>query len=174
MLEVGPGPESVVGCLPDCLRRKIKRYAAFEPNELFATKLEDRLRSTSEYGRPLPCLEGLPEIHRSAFDLKGIVSINTSTNTTIGDEQFDVILFCHSMYGMKPRHKSIERALDLLVVQPEDGLVVVFHRDGTLRLDSLTCHRSASFPTGVGEQRRSPRLLRSIYCGVCHTGCSRV
>lgn len=159
VLEVGPGPESVLGYLPDCLRRKIKRYAAFEPNELFATRLEDRFCSASEDGSPLPCLEGLPDIDRSAFALESTARINTSTTTTIDDEKFDVILFCHSMYGMKPRHKFIERALDMLVVQPEDGMVVVFHRDGILHLDGLACHRSASFPTGAIRVANNDEVL---------------
>lgn len=38
-LEIGPGPKSVLGYLPDRLRRKIKRYTAFEPNGLFAASL---------------------------------------------------------------------------------------------------------------------------------------
>lgn len=37
----------------------------------------------------------------------------------------------------------------MLVEQPEGGMVVVFHRDETLRLDGLVCHRTASFPTGT-------------------------
>jgi adenine phosphoribosyltransferase len=53
------------------------------------------------------------------------------------------------MYGMKPKHRFIERALEMLVERPEGGMVVVFHRDGTLHLDGLMCHRTASFPTGV-------------------------
>jgi adenine phosphoribosyltransferase len=65
------------------------------------------------------------------------------------DENFDFILFCHSMYGMKPKAKFIEQAVEMLAEQPEGGMVVAFHRDETFRLDGLVCHRSASFPTGV-------------------------
>jgi hypothetical protein len=46
VLEVGPGPKSVLGYLPSDLRRKIKRYAAFEPNNLFAAELQDWLCSS--------------------------------------------------------------------------------------------------------------------------------
>lgn len=53
------------------------------------------------------------------------------------------------MYGMKPRVRFIERALEMLVERPRGGMVVVFHRDGTLHLDGLVCHRTASFPTGA-------------------------
>ncbi len=56
-----------------------------------------------------------------------------------------MILFCHSIYGMKPKHKFIEQALGMLVKQPETGMVVVFHRDGSLHLDGLVCHRTTSF-----------------------------
>lgn len=45
ILEVGPGPRSVLGYLPDDLRRKIRQYTAFEPNSLFARKLENGLAS---------------------------------------------------------------------------------------------------------------------------------
>ncbi|KAI1403467.1 hypothetical protein F4819DRAFT_450899 [Hypoxylon fuscum] len=141
-LEIGPGPESVLGNLPGHLRRNVRRYAAFEPNGLYSTKLEKWLCSTSETGSPLPCLERPPDIHRNPFVLDSKIEDD-------GDEKFDVILFCHSMYGMKPKHKFIERALEMLVERPEGGMVVVFHRDGTLPLDGLICHRTASFPTGV-------------------------
>jgi adenine phosphoribosyltransferase len=66
----------------------------------------------------------------------------------VGDEKFDVILFCHSMYGMKPKHRFIRRALEMLVEQPRDGLVIAFHRE-SLYVDGLVCHRTVSFPTGV-------------------------
>lgn len=149
VLEIGPGPESVLGYLSDSLRRKIKRYAAFRPNDLFATRLQERLGSTSEARSPLPCLESPPDIHRIPFLLDNNAKIGTSTGRSDGAGKFDVILFCHSMYGMELKHKFIERALEMLVERPEGGMVVVFHRDGTLHLNGLTCHRTASFPTGV-------------------------
>ncbi|KAH6622497.1 hypothetical protein F5144DRAFT_580618 [Chaetomium tenue] len=138
ILEIGPGPNTVLGCLPDSLREKIKKYTAFEPNTLFATVLEERLRPTPE--SPLPCLQSPPRIHQVPF----------ATEDKIQDcgEKFDVILFCHSMYGMKPRRKFIERALEMLVERPQDALVVVFHREG-LYLDGLVPHRIKSFPNGV-------------------------
>src|SRR4051812_45895774 len=37
VLEIGPGPKSVLGYLPIHLRHKITKYAAFEPNALFST-----------------------------------------------------------------------------------------------------------------------------------------
>lgn len=54
-LEIGPGPKSVLGYLPDSLREKVRKYTAFEPNDLFATRLEEWVCSTSETERPLPC-----------------------------------------------------------------------------------------------------------------------
>ncbi|KAH8786253.1 phosphoribosyl transferase domain protein [Hyaloscypha finlandica] len=145
VLEIGPGPKSVFGYLPRHLRRKVRSYAAFEPNSLFAARLEEWLGSTSEKESLLPCLESPPDIRRIPF----VLDSNTRAGTSDGDEKFDVILFCHSMYGMKPKHKFIERALEMLAKRPEGGMVVVFHRDGTLQLDGLVCHRTASFPTGV-------------------------
>src|SRR4051794_3820641 len=40
VLEIRPGPNTVLGYLPGHLRNKITKYTAFEPNELFATKLK--------------------------------------------------------------------------------------------------------------------------------------
>src|SRR5699024_2519206 len=38
ILEIGPGPQSILGHLSDRARRKITKYAAYEPNELFHSK----------------------------------------------------------------------------------------------------------------------------------------
>lgn len=146
-LEVGPGPESVLGYLPAYLRRKITRYTAFEPNKLFAARLEEQLCSASGRESPLPCLESPVDIRRVPFDSDTMIYSNADKS---GDaEKFDIVLFCHSMYGMKPKHKFIERALELLPGQPDGGLVVVFHRGENLRFRGLTCHRTSFFPTGV-------------------------
>ncbi|KAL7625173.1 hypothetical protein AAE478_004388 [Parahypoxylon ruwenzoriense] len=162
VLEIGPGPKSVLGYLPGYLRRKVRRYAAFEPNTLFATRLEEWLCSTSETESPLPCLESLPDVHRIPFVLDSNAGSGTSAGTNDGDEKFDVILFCHSMYGMKPKHRFIERALEMLVERPEGGMVVVFHRDGTLHLDGLVCYRTASFPTGIIHVANDDEVLDSF------------
>ncbi|KAK5991819.1 hypothetical protein PT974_05205 [Cladobotryum mycophilum] len=149
VLEIGPGPKSILGHLPDHLRRRITRYTAFEPNDLFATRLEEWLSSVSETESPLPCLKSPPDIHRTPFVSESNTKSGTGTGTNYGDQKFDVILFCHSMYGMNPKHRFIERALEMLVERSEGGLVVVFHREGALHLDGLVCHRTASFPAGV-------------------------
>ncbi|KAL7966209.1 hypothetical protein HDV63DRAFT_413225 [Trichoderma sp. SZMC 28014] len=146
VLEIGPGPKSVLAHLPRQLRQKIKRYVAYEPNKLFATNLQEWLSFSAEGGPPLPCLESLPDIRRVPFILESDASMNDTTND--GDERFDVILFCHSLYGMKPVRKFIERALEMLAEQPSDGLVIVFHQAGVLNFDGLVCHRTASFLTG--------------------------
>ena len=151
VLEVGPGPESVLWSLPAAIRRKVRRYVALEPNNLFATILETRL-STPELDSPLPCLESPPDIRRSPFNLDNDIGYGGSGRDSYDDggpERFDVVLFCHNMYGVNPQHIFIERALELLVEQPEGGTVQVFHRDGALRLGGLICQRTASWPTGV-------------------------
>ncbi|KAL7921339.1 hypothetical protein ACQKWADRAFT_296196 [Trichoderma austrokoningii] len=144
VLEIGPGPKSVLAHLPRQHRQQITRYVAYEPNRLFATNLGEWLCFSAEGGPPLPCLESPPDIRRVPFALGS--DANTTPND--GDEKFDVILFCHSMYGMKPERKFIERALKMLAEQPDNGMVVVFHRDGVLNFDGLVCHRTASFPNG--------------------------
>ncbi|KAL3418708.1 phosphoribosyl transferase domain protein [Phlyctema vagabunda] len=159
VLEIGPGPKSVLGYLPNYQRRKITRYAAFEPNSLFATSLEEWFCSTSESESPLPCLESMPDIHRIPFGLDSNIGCGTSTGTSNDGEKFDVILFCHSMYGMKPKRRFIERALEMLVGRTHGGMVVVFHRDGILHFDGLVCHRNASFPTGILRVANDDKIL---------------
>ena len=129
------------------MRRKIGRYVAFEPNELFASSVEKWLcdRKLAETDRPLSCLKSPPYIRRIPFDLD---SDDGNDMTDNDNEKFDIILFCHSMYGMAPKEQFIKRALEMLVEQPESGMVVVFHRE-RLHLDGLVCHRTASFPTGI-------------------------
>ena len=161
-LEIGPGPKSVLGYLPHRLRRKVRKYTAFEPNGLFATRLEEWLCSTSKTESPLLCLESPPDIHRIPFVLQDNVGSGTSTGTTGDDEKYDIVLFCHSMYGMKPKHRFIERALEMLVERPQGGMVVVFHRDGALHIDGLVCHRTASFPTGVVSVANDNEVLDSF------------
>jgi adenine phosphoribosyltransferase len=149
VLEIGPGPKSVLGCLPRHLRQKIWRYSAFEPNELFATSVEERLSPVSEIESPLPGLTCPPVIHRMPFTPRSNRRSDIGICERDDGEKFDFILFCHSMYGMKPKAKVIEQAVKILAEQPEGGMVVTFHRAETFRLDGLVCHRSASFPTGV-------------------------
>ena len=148
VLEIGPGPESVLGLLPSLLKRKIVKYAAFEPNKLFASKLEEWCCSIQGSELPLPCLESPPDIRQQTFTL-GDTTRNDFVITTVADEEkFDIVLFCHSMYGMQPKHAFIEKALKLLSKRAE-AMVVVFHRDGTLHFGDLVCYRTATFPTSV-------------------------
>jgi adenine phosphoribosyltransferase len=140
VLEIGPGPRSVFGDLPLCLREKIGRYTAFEPNTVLVTKLEEWFDSGDAEGEkaPFPGLEGPPEIHDRAFD--------PHDNNGSRGKKYDIVLFCHSMYGMQSKHMYIERALEMLKA---GGIVAVFHRDGALYIDSLVCHHTAAWPTGV-------------------------
>ena len=158
-LEFGPGPKSLLGYLPGGLRRRIRRYTACEPNNLFATRLEEWLCSASETESPLPCIEKAPDIHRIPFVLGDNIRKGINIGTSDDDEKYDIILFCHSMYGMKPKHRYIERALEMLVERPQGGMVVIFHRDGSLHFDGLVCHRTASFPTGVVRVANDDEVL---------------
>ena len=149
ILEIGPGPKSVLGYLPGHLRRKVRKYTALEPNGLFATDLKVWLGSASKTESPLSCLDSSPNIHRIPFVLQHDKGSGTSTGTRDNDEKYDAILFCHSMYGMKPKHRFIRQALEMLIERPQGGMVVVFHRGEDLHLHGLVCHRTASFPSGV-------------------------
>lgn len=139
VLEIGPGPKSVLGYLPDHQRAKINKYTAIEPDVLYADRLDPWLCSSSE-GSPFPCQKAKPIIHRELFQ---------SYATTRQDDKFDIVLFCHSLYGMKPKRKAIEDALGFLDEQRDGGMVIVFHRDDALDLGDLVCQRRASFPTGT-------------------------
>ncbi|KAK0111036.1 hypothetical protein ONS95_001416 [Cadophora gregata] len=154
-LEIGPGPKSLLGYLPGCLRQKINKYTAFEPNELFARTLEEWIETES----PFPCLGAPPNVCPVPFVLQDNIERGTNTGTMNEMETYDIILFCHSMYGMKPKHRYIEQALKMLVKGPDGGMVVVFHRDGALRLDGLVCHQTASFPTGVVSVSNDDKTL---------------
>ncbi|KAJ4377233.1 hypothetical protein N0V83_000056 [Neocucurbitaria cava] len=139
ILEIGPGPCTVLAHLPNLSRRKIGTYTAFEPNLVFAKRLEKQLcpATTTDVELPFSCLGVSADVRWAPFDLR--------TNND-DDKRYDFVLFCHSMYGMEPRRAYIERALEMLHMQ---GLIVVFHRDGTLQFDGLVCHETASFPTGI-------------------------
>ncbi|KAK1992087.1 hypothetical protein LX36DRAFT_662757 [Colletotrichum falcatum] len=162
VLEVGPGQKSVIGYLPIGLRKKVRRYAAFEPNGLFATELGNWLSPTSNTEPPLPCLESVPDIYQAPYLPESPMDSGASSITRYGDDGFNIILFCHSMYGMKPKRKFVENALAMLVQQPDVGIVVVFQRDGTLHFDGLVGHRTASFPTGVVRVADDDEVLDSF------------
>ena len=161
LLEIGPAPKSVLGFLPNHLKRKIVRYAAFEPNKLFASKLEDWCCSTQETEWPLPSQESPPNIRRTLFNLGDNRTSDFAASTVDDDEKFDIILFCHSMYGMKPKQAFIERALKLLDKRAE-AMVVVFHRDGTLHFGDLVCYRTATFPGGVVQVPDDDEVLNNF------------
>lgn len=146
LLEIGPGLKSVIRYLPYYIRHKVRRYIAFKPNDLFAIRLDDWFHPISGIEPPLPYLERQPDIHQMPF-----APDNNNKNTRSGisvrisdSERFNVVLFCHSMYGIKPKRKFIEQALKSLNEYPEPGIVAVFHRDGDLNLDGLVCHSTAS------------------------------
>ncbi|KAK3695702.1 phosphoribosyl transferase domain protein [Podospora appendiculata] len=171
VLEIGPGPATVLRYLPAHMRRKISRYAAYEPNNSYATALEEHLSPAQRSGgvdgkeSPFPYLvTGYPKIHRRPFPVPATISIAsndnndniTATPTPDQVDKFDVVLFCHSMYGMKGTHEHIwQHALNLLALESRrDGLVLVFHRaDGseshTLGRGALLPRHTASFPSGA-------------------------
>ena len=148
VLEIGPGPKSVLGGLPDYQKRKIRRYDAFEPNQLFATSLEAWLSVDDSTKSRFPCLEDPPTIHRLPFDPQRSTRNGSNSDTDDGDGGYEVILFCHSMYGMPSKQIVIEQTLNLLG-ETSGGMIVVFHRGESLHLDNLVCCQSAFFPTGV-------------------------
>ena len=146
VLEIGPGPKSVLAYVPSHMRKKITRYAAYEPNELFATELEHWLSPPSEIQSPLPCLLHPSKINRAPFKVEQSALAEPKSSAAEVGEKFNLVLLCHSMYGMKPKRAFIERALSMLVDQPQNGTVVAFHREEDFHLDGLVCSRVAAFP----------------------------
>ncbi|KAF4338108.1 phosphoribosyl transferase domain protein [Fusarium beomiforme] len=136
VLEIGPGPKSILKHLSPFLRKKITGYTAFEPSELYAENLQEWL-SLMDDESLFPALEA-PVVHCEPFGLQ-----------SCRDERYNVILFCHSLYGMSHKEKIIRNCFDFLVEKPDDGMVIIFHRNGSLMLDNLVCHRYAIYPTGA-------------------------
>lgn len=156
VLEIGPGPRSLLSYLPRHLRHKVRKYKAFEPNCLFAAQLGESIASRPEKVSIMPCLDSPAEIYRCQFPVEGnnTSRLRTSNNLSDNNEKYDVIIFCHSMYGMKPKHTAIERSLKMLTGATKHpnkrGLLLVFHRDNrALHFGGLLCDQTASFPHGV-------------------------
>jgi hypothetical protein len=135
VLEIGPGPKSFLAYLPGSLRQRSTKYTAFEPNSLLCEQLREWL-STAEVA-PFPSSKATV-VHQKPFG-----------SDTCTDGRYNVILFCHSLYGMASQVGFVKNALSLLVDKPDDGLIIVFHRSDSLHVDSLVCHRSAYFPDGT-------------------------
>ncbi|KAK4231870.1 hypothetical protein QBC38DRAFT_406514 [Podospora fimiseda] len=108
VLEIGPGPKTVLSSLPYfTLTSNIIRYVAFEPNNKFASSL------LHDLPRPLVCIR---DIRQESF---------TPQTKLVG--KFDLILFCHSMYGMQPKSDYIKHAVKFL--SDDSGKLVIFHRE---------------------------------------------
>lgn len=91
VLEIGPGPKSVLAQLPYRIRQSIAKYTAFEPNNIFATRLKSCLSECSESDLPLPGLREQVDIRPTAFTPQA--ASGGDTKTDVDDNAFDVILF---------------------------------------------------------------------------------
>jgi adenine phosphoribosyltransferase len=149
VLEIGPGPESVFGYLSNSIRQKITSYTAYEPNHLFAEQLKAWLYPTEDT-QPFPSL-CTSSIHTEAF-----------TQETVVREKHHIILFCHSLYGISSKENVVRHALNMLFVEPEDGILVICHRDSTSCLNGLACQRSITFPDGIIRIEDSDKTINSF------------
>jgi adenine phosphoribosyltransferase len=141
VLEIGPSPKSILSDLPEDVRRKIDDYTAYEPNQLFASQLETLLCSPLADGNSLlPCLGTSPDIRKVSYTLWNDTQSNVRSTKT-----YDLVLFRHSMYGMKPKRAFVEQALETLRSLGGE-MVVIFHRDASVDFEGLVCHRTASYP----------------------------
>ncbi|KAF5595128.1 phosphoribosyl transferase domain protein [Fusarium subglutinans] len=133
VLEIGPGPKSVLGHLPDSLRKRITKYVALEPSFQYTQSLQ-RWVSTQEKERPFPSSK------------QTLVRPASFTTQSCPGEKYDIILFCHVLYGLKHKEELIRHTIEMLPEDPLDGIVIIFHHLGSLNLHNLVCHRSLCFP----------------------------
>ena len=64
------------------------------------------------------------------------------------DREYDVILFCHSMYGMPSKNDVIKQTVKLLS-ETRDGVLAVFYCGESFHPDGLVCYQTASLSAGV-------------------------
>ncbi|KAK0727722.1 hypothetical protein B0T26DRAFT_809983 [Lasiosphaeria miniovina] len=177
VLEITPGPQSVLCLLPLELRSKVARYMAFEPNKSFAKVLLEVLghgnnsndnnnnNNAPEPPRVLfPHLQHPPDIRETPFALNADFPKH---------DNFDVVLFGHGMYGMKQRPLLLRQALGMLSddhgnasesvadvsvdgadpsrePEPASPMVIIFHRDNVaLRGPLRVCQRTEQFTAGL-------------------------
>lgn len=162
VLEIGPGPSSVLGHLPNRLRRKIGKYVAFEPNSIFAKRLAKSLCSTHPTEPVLPGLEYPVVIHNRPFVIPDSMDLDNNTCTGNAEDKYDIVLFCHSMHGTKPKRKIIEQALNMVTDRSQKGMVVVFYRSGSLLFHSLVCYRTISSNTSVVRVVEDDEVLKNF------------
>jgi hypothetical protein len=147
VLEIGPGPQSILGGLPLEMRQKVRRYTSFEPNKLFAAKLRSWLSDSDD--KPLPNLKDTGDIHCIPFDPSNITVDGARIIDVDKDsDKYDLVLFCHNLYGMSPKWKFVKMALQLLGSVGSE-MVVVFHRDVALDFEGLVCHQTLSHASGT-------------------------
>ncbi|RAK72133.1 phosphoribosyl transferase domain protein [Aspergillus fijiensis CBS 313.89] len=146
VLEIRPGPKSILHYLSPRLRRKVWRYTAIEPEDSSATILEEWLHSTSKTESPLPCLESPPNIRRISLDMAFPTLTGAMPVAYNSKERFDIIFFSHGTHSVL-RFASMQWTLQMLAKRPEGGMVVMIH-DGTLPMyvTGLVCHKTASLP----------------------------
>lgn len=123
--------------------RDIHYYAKTESG--FAAKSGGSLSSTRGLQPPLTYLMGPADIRRPSFDLEG----KNDADGGGGRTSFNVILFCHGVYGTEPKRRFLKRLLAILPEGRANSIVVVFHCQGTAHFDDLVCQQTASFPTGM-------------------------
>ncbi|KAI1814186.1 hypothetical protein GGS20DRAFT_549726 [Poronia punctata] len=165
ILEIGPGPQSVLGSLPEEMRRKVRTYDAFETSTLHADRLQKWLCASDDStgtGLPFPCLRHQPDIRRVPFP-------TTRGPDCLGNDhdeekcKYDVVLFCHSLYGIETHRGAVDRALNLLVKKPADGLVLVFHRRDSLHLAGLAASVAAQH-VGTVRIKNDDAILDLFAC----------
>lgn len=149
VLDLWPGPKSILAELPDHLRRKISFYTAVELNDTYFEQLSDWLARPETTECPLPRLKPGNLVQQTTPATGNMLECREFLPTNEFDKVFDVVLFSDSTHGMGPRQAFARMALNMLPIKPASGLVVVIREQGTLQLGDLVCHRTVLLPRGV-------------------------
>lgn len=149
VLDIWPGPKSILAELPDHLRRKISVYTAVGLNATYFERLSDWLASPEKTECPLPRLRPANLVQQTTPAAENLLECRELLSTNGFAKVFDVVLFSDSTHGMGPRQEFARMALNLLSLKPASGLVVVIREQGTLQLGDLVCHRTALLPRGI-------------------------
>ncbi|KAI4601820.1 hypothetical protein KJ359_010684 [Pestalotiopsis sp. 9143b] len=168
VLDLWPGPKSILAELPDHLRRKISFYTAVELNDTYFEQLSDWLARPETTECPLPRLKPGNLVQQTTPATGNMLECREFLPTNEFDKVFDVVLFSDSTHGMGPRQAFARMALNMLPIKPASGLVVVIREQGTLQLGDLVCHRTVLLPRGVLRAPDNDQALDSFASLVAH------
>lgn len=169
VLDIWPGPKSILAELSDHLRRKISVYTAVGLNATYFERLSDWLANPEKMECPLPRLRPANLVQQTTPAAENLLECRELLSTNGFAKVFDVVLFSDSTHGMGPPLEFARMALKLLPLKPASGLVVVIREQGTLQLGDLVCHHTALLPRGILRIPDNDQALDSFTSLVANT-----